>query len=67
MIKKTKVNLQICVDNACHQGTLVSSTNKTDRHDILEILLKVLLTLTPNPLKFHVLRCVFHLFCGVII
>jgi len=32
-------------------GTLVSSTNKTDRHDITEILLKVALstiTLTPN-------------------
>jgi hypothetical protein len=32
-------------------GTLVSSTNKTDRHDINEILLKVALstiTLTPN-------------------
>ena len=31
-------------------GTLVSSTNKTDRHDIAEILLKVVLntiTLTP--------------------
>jgi hypothetical protein len=33
-------------------GTLVSYTNKTDRHDITEILLKVALstiTLTPNP------------------
>jgi len=32
-------------------GTLVSFTNKTDRHDITEILLKVALntiTLTPN-------------------
>jgi hypothetical protein len=30
-------------------GTLVSSTNKTDRHDIAEILLKVKLnTITPN-------------------
>ena len=30
-------------------GTLVSSTNKTDRHDIAEILLKVALsTITPN-------------------
>ena len=29
-------------------GTLVSSTNKTDRHDITEILLKVL---NPNPSK----------------
>jgi hypothetical protein len=25
----------------CEQGTPVSSTNKTDRHDIAEILLKV--------------------------
>jgi len=31
-------------------GTSVSSTNKTDRHDITEILLKVVLnTITPNP------------------
>jgi hypothetical protein len=31
------------------QGTPVSSTNKTDRHDIAEIFLKVALnTLTPN-------------------
>ena len=33
-------------------GTLVSSTNKTDHHDITEILLKVALntiTLTTNP------------------
>jgi S-ribosylhomocysteine lyase LuxS involved in autoinducer biosynthesis len=27
----------------CNPGTLVSSTNKTDRHDITEILLKVAL------------------------
>ena len=35
-------------------GIPVSSTNKTDRHDITEILLKVALntkTLTPNPKK----------------
>jgi hypothetical protein len=32
-------------------GTPVSSTNKTDRHDIAEILLKVALnTINPNPL-----------------
>ena len=31
-------------------GILVSSTNKTDRHDITEILLKVVLNITtPNP------------------
>ena len=36
-------------------GTPVSSTNKTDRHDITEILLKVALntiTLTPNPILY---------------
>ena len=33
-------------------GTSVSYTNKTDRHDITEILLKVVLnTITPNPNK----------------
>jgi hypothetical protein len=32
-------------------GTPISSTNKTDRHDITEILLKVALnTINPNPL-----------------
>jgi hypothetical protein len=32
-------------------GNPVSSTNKTDRHDIAEILLKVALnTITPNPI-----------------
>jgi hypothetical protein len=32
------------------QGTPVSSTNKTDRHDITEILLKVTLkTINPKP------------------
>ena len=37
-------------------GTLVSSTNKTDRHDITEILLKVAIntiTLTFTSLAFH--------------
>jgi hypothetical protein len=33
-------------------GTPVSSTSKTDRHDIAKILLKVALnTINPNPLK----------------
>ena len=35
------------------QGTLVSSTNKTDHHDITEILLKVALS-TMNQTKPHV-------------
>jgi hypothetical protein len=44
-----------CVSNLWQVGgfypdTLVSSTNKTDRHDITEILLKVALnTIIPNP------------------
>jgi hypothetical protein len=51
-------------DNVCHwlaadrlfsPGTPVSSTNKTDRHDINEILLKVTLnTITTNPIYFKV-------------
>jgi len=33
-------------------GSLVSSTNKSDRYDITEILLKVVLnTITLNPMK----------------
>ena len=49
-------------------GTPVSSTNKIDRHDIAEILLKVALnTTTPKPLshqyllKYKILRkCIIH-------
>ena len=37
-------------------GTRISSTNKTDRHDLTEILLKVALN-TPSP-------CTLHLMCG---
>jgi hypothetical protein len=40
-----------CSGNILKRFTLVSSTNKTDRHDITEILLKVALntkTMTPN-------------------
>jgi hypothetical protein len=40
-------------------GTPVSPTSKTDRHDLTEILLKVVLTTTtPNPLK---LDCTRHI------
>jgi hypothetical protein len=39
------------------QGTLVSSTNKTDLHDITEILLKVALnTITLTPIQFKILQ-----------
>jgi hypothetical protein len=40
----------------CDEGTLVSSTNKTDRHDIAEILLKVALNTinqTKPLLEYH--------------
>ena len=39
------------------EGTPASSSNKTDRHDISEILLKValnILTLTPNNCSFDI-------------
>jgi hypothetical protein len=45
----------ISLSMTCHRSvvfsdTTVSSTNKTDRHNITEILLKVVLnTITPNP------------------
>jgi hypothetical protein len=44
---------KIYIDNAMQfpvsPGTQISSTNKTDRHDITEILVKVALsTITPN-------------------
>ena len=49
-----KVSQWLAAGRWLSPGTLVSSTNKTDRHDITEILLKVALntiTLTPNPIK----------------
>jgi hypothetical protein len=44
------------------QGTLVSLTNKTDRHDIAEILLKVVLnTIKPNQtISYLFMRMTFH-------
>jgi hypothetical protein len=36
-----KVCQRLATDQWFSRGTLVSSTNKTDRHDITEILLKV--------------------------
>ena len=43
-------------DDGFLRGTLVSSTNKTDRHDIIEILLKVALnSLTLDVLKWYIL------------
>jgi hypothetical protein len=43
-----KVCQRLVTDQWFSRGTLVSSTNKTDRHDITEILLKVALN-TINP------------------
>jgi hypothetical protein len=47
-------NLSVtCAGRWFSQGTPISSTNKTDRHDICEILLKVTLnTITVTPLFF---------------
>jgi hypothetical protein len=45
------INLSVICDRWFFLGTPVSSTNKTDHHDITEILLKVALntiTLTPS-------------------
>ena len=44
----------------CSPGTLVSSTNKTDRHDITEILLKVALNSTNQTTRKHY-TTTFHL------
>jgi hypothetical protein len=45
-------------------GTPVSSTNKTDRHDITEILLKVALTIIKLILYivFNILYCIYESF-----
>jgi len=42
-----------CGRSVAFSGTPVSSTNKTDHHDITEILLKVALnTITLTPVKY---------------
>jgi len=47
-----KVCQRLATDRRFSPGTPVSSTNKTDHHNITEILLKVALnTTTPNPCK----------------
>jgi hypothetical protein len=49
-----KVCQWLVTDQWFSLGTLVSSTNKTDRHDITEILLKVALnTITLRPNKIN--------------
>jgi hypothetical protein len=50
-------------------GTLVSSTNKTDHHDIAEILLKVVLTTITIRLSLHVQNkyCEFNFICCILI
>ena len=45
-------------------GTPVSSTNKTDRHDTAEILLKVALNTIDQPTIFIVLIFVCIIFCN---
>jgi hypothetical protein len=51
-----KVCQQLAKSRWFSPGTPVSSTNKTDRHDIAEILLKVALnTINPNP--SDILKC----------
>jgi hypothetical protein len=47
------------------QSTLVSSTNKTDNHDISEILLKVMLN-TINPLPQCYYACTFCVLCSAV-
>ena len=55
------ITLHVC-DKVCQrlatgrwfsQGTLVSSTNKTDRHDLTEILLKVALNTIAPPCNYN--------------
>jgi hypothetical protein len=43
------------------QGTLVSSTNKTDCHNVTEILLKHH-NPNPNPVQWYISYCGMHLF-----
>jgi hypothetical protein len=47
--------LSFCLGRWFSPGTPVSSTNKTNRHDITEILLKVALNTITNPFKKYVL------------
>ena len=60
--------LLVCLsDQWCSHGIPVSSTNKTDRHDITEILLKVALnTITRNPNHtFQVFSLIFTSFVSI--
>ena len=63
------LNTSLC-DKVCHwlatgqwfsQVTLVSSTNKTDRHDITEILLKVALNSITLTLTYHCFKLSFFI------
>jgi hypothetical protein len=46
--KLNRSNIRINLSHLFLPGTLVSSTNKTDHHDITEILLKVALNTIPH-------------------
>ena len=57
-----KVVLNVIVGQLLSPGTPVSSTNKTDRHNITEILLKVALdTLNPKPPLQLYFNCTAHI------
>jgi hypothetical protein len=51
MMKNNKVCQCLAAGRCFSPGTPVSSTNKTDRHDITEILLKVVLNNITHPPK----------------
>jgi len=52
------VSVRLAVGRCFSPGTPASSTNKTDRHDITEILLKVTLnTITHNPMCMAFQSC----------
>ena len=54
-----KVRQRLAADRGFSSGTPVSSTNKTDRHYIVEILLKkVLNTIKPN--QVALLKYIYH-------
>jgi hypothetical protein len=62
-IAHTRLCEKVCQRFAAGQwfssSTLVSSTNKTDRYDITEILLKVALnTITLYPHQFYKIKCI---------
>jgi hypothetical protein len=59
-LRRDVLDTTLC-DNVCQWFSPVSSTNKTDCHDITEILFKVALN-TINPILLPIIQCNIYIF-----